>query len=50
MELLRAEGLTKDYGGVRAVIMFPSLLNPENIWQLSVPNGAGKTTLYGSTY
>ncbi|GIX12901.1 MAG: ABC transporter ATP-binding protein [Paracoccaceae bacterium] len=45
--LLRAEGLTRDYGGLRAVDHVDFTLQEGEIRALIGPNGAGKTTFVG---
>ena len=42
----RGQGLTKHFGGLRAVPIFPSSVNPGEILGLIGPNGAGKTTVF----
>ena len=44
--LLQIEGLTKQFGGLRAVNNFDLLLYPHNLNGLIGPNGAGKTTVF----
>jgi ABC-type branched-subunit amino acid transport system ATPase component len=44
--ILRAEGLTKRFGGVVAVDDCTFDLTPHRIWGLIGPNGSGKTTLF----
>jgi branched-chain amino acid transport system ATP-binding protein len=45
MSLLEARGLTRDFGGLRAVEGVDLTLGPRGIHALIGPNGAGKTTL-----
>ncbi len=45
--LLRARGVIKDYGGLRAVDGVDLEVMPGEIFALLGPNGAGKTTLIG---
>jgi len=45
MTLLRTEGLSRSFGGVRAVDGVDLTLNPGEILGVIGPNGAGKTTL-----
>jgi branched-chain amino acid transport system ATP-binding protein len=44
--LLEVKGLTKDFGGLRAINHFDMHVNPEEIVGLIGPNGAGKSTLF----
>lgn len=44
MSLIRAEGLTRDFGGLRAVDHVDFSLEPGEIRAVIGPNGAGKTT------
>ncbi len=46
MELLRIEGLSKDYGGVRAVNDVSFTVESGERLAIIGPNGAGKTTLF----
>ena len=45
MSLLRAEGLSKDFGGVRAIEALDFEIRPRAVFSIIGPNGAGKTTL-----
>jgi branched-chain amino acid transport system ATP-binding protein len=45
-DLLRAEGLVKDFGGLRAVDGFDLTIRPDELVGLIGPNGAGKTTVF----
>ena len=45
MSLLRAEGLSKDFGGVRAIEALDFEIQPGTVFSIIGPNGAGKTTL-----
>jgi branched-chain amino acid transport system ATP-binding protein len=45
MSLLRVEGLSKEFGGVRAVDSLHFEIEPERVFSIIGPNGAGKTTL-----
>ena len=44
--ILRVEGLTRRFGGVRAVDDFSCVVNPAEILGLIGPNGAGKSTMF----
>ena len=44
--LLEVTGLTKQFGGLRAVSNFDIVLYPHNLNGLIGPNGAGKTTVF----
>jgi ABC-type branched-subunit amino acid transport system ATPase component len=44
--LLRIEGLTKDFGGIRAVNNLDFTMNQDEIVAVIGPNGSGKTTLF----
>jgi len=46
MPLLTVTGLTKDFGGLRAVSSFSFDVEPGEILGLIGPNGAGKTTVF----
>ncbi len=46
MELLETEGLTKDFGGLRAVDHVDLVVRRGEIHGVIGPNGAGKTTLF----
>jgi branched-chain amino acid transport system ATP-binding protein len=45
MSLLRVEGLSKEFGGVRAVDALHFEIGPARVFSIIGPNGAGKTTL-----
>jgi branched-chain amino acid transport system ATP-binding protein len=45
VSLLRAEGLSKDFGGVRAIEGLDFEIQPGTVFSIIGPNGAGKTTL-----
>jgi branched-chain amino acid transport system ATP-binding protein len=45
VSLLRAEGLSKDFGGVRAIEALDFEIAPGALFSIIGPNGAGKTTL-----
>ncbi|HXZ92748.1 MAG TPA: ABC transporter ATP-binding protein [Burkholderiales bacterium] len=45
MSLLRAEGLSKEFGGVHAVQALEFAIEPGAVFSIIGPNGAGKTTL-----
>lgn len=45
MSLLRAEGLSKEFGGVRALEGLDFEIQPGAVFSIIGPNGAGKTTL-----
>lgn len=45
MKVLRLEGLTKDFDGIRAVDNFSWVVKQGSIYGLLGPNGAGKTTI-----
>ncbi len=45
-EILRIEGLTKLFGGLKAVNNFSLSLNKGDLNGLIGPNGAGKTTVF----
>ncbi len=45
MSLLRAEGLSKEFGGVHAVQALEFAIQPGAVFSIIGPNGAGKTTL-----
>jgi branched-chain amino acid transport system ATP-binding protein len=45
MSLLRVEGLSKEFGGVRAVDALDFEIEPAQVFSIIGPNGAGKTTL-----
>ncbi len=45
MSLLRAEGLAKEFGGVRAVEALDFEIRAGQVFSIIGPNGAGKTTL-----
>lgn len=44
--LLQIEGVSKDFGGLRAVDGVDLALNPGDLHGLIGPNGAGKTALF----
>jgi ABC-type branched-subunit amino acid transport system ATPase component len=44
--MLRVEGLTKDFGGLRAVNRFSVQVNQGSIFGLIGPNGSGKSTIF----
>jgi ABC-type branched-subunit amino acid transport system ATPase component len=44
--LLRIEGLTKTFGGIRAIDKFNLLVGPQEVVAIIGPNGSGKTTLF----
>jgi branched-chain amino acid transport system ATP-binding protein len=44
--LLQVSGLSKQFGGLRAVNDFDLLLYPQDLYGLIGPNGAGKTTVF----
>src|SRR5918999_3246323 len=46
MALLETQGLTKDFGGVRAIDGLDLTVNDGEIVSVIGPNGAGKTTLF----
>jgi branched-chain amino acid transport system ATP-binding protein len=46
MEILKIDGLTKDFGGLRALNNINLNIHREEIVGLIGPNGAGKTTLF----
>ncbi|MFH1350570.1 MAG: ABC transporter ATP-binding protein [Pseudomonadota bacterium] len=46
MELLKIEGLTMDFGGLRALNDVSFHVNEEEIFAIIGPNGAGKTTVF----
>ena len=46
MEILKINGLTKDFGGLRAINNVDLNINQQEIVGLIGPNGAGKTTLF----
>jgi len=45
LSLLRAEGLSKEFGGVHAVQALEFAIQPGAVFSIIGPNGAGKTTL-----
>jgi len=45
VSLLRAEGLSKEFGGVRAIDALDFEIQPGAVFSIIGPNGAGKTTL-----
>jgi len=45
VSLLRAEGLSKDFGGVRAIEALDFEIRAGTVFSIIGPNGAGKTTL-----
>ena len=45
MSLLRAQGLSKEFGGVHAVQALEFAIEPGAVFSIIGPNGAGKTTL-----
>ncbi|MEY2883595.1 MAG: High-affinity branched-chain amino acid transport protein superfamily, ATP-binding [Pseudomonadota bacterium] len=45
MTLLRVEGLSRHFGGIRAIDDVSFVINPGTIHSIIGPNGAGKTTL-----
>lgn len=46
MEILRIDGITKDFGGLRAINDLDLEIKPLEIVGLIGPNGSGKTTLF----
>jgi branched-chain amino acid transport system ATP-binding protein len=46
MELLKAQGVSKLFGGLKAVADFDVYINKGELVGLIGPNGAGKTTAF----